>query len=197
MFNKSILSEAVTTAEIEESKAETLKHADAVLKTVQFVTEQLIERGSNHDASKLESPEVEIFAQYGPKLKGLDYGSSEYDRCRQKMSKALEHHYQINRHHPEHYPDRKIVCCDDCGTVTRLDQCPKCGGDKISVHFTLKGMTLVDLVEMFCDWYAACKRHNTGDIEKSVEINIKRFAVSEDLAEIFRNTAKLFKANNL
>jgi hypothetical protein len=46
---------------------------------------------------------------------------------------------------------------------------------------------------MFCDWKAATMRHNDGDIRKSIEINKKRFKMSEDLAQIFRNTVELFE----
>ncbi len=53
-------------------------------------------------------------------------------------------------------------------------------------------MDLMDVVEMFCDWKAATMRHNDGDIRKSIEINQKRFNMSDDLMEIFKNTAKLF-----
>jgi hypothetical protein len=51
-------------------------------------------------------------------------------------------------------------------------------------------MNLIDLVEMLCDWYAASKRHNDGDIMKSIEINQKRFGFSDDLRQILENTVK-------
>ena len=51
-------------------------------------------------------------------------------------------------------------------------------------------MDLVDVVEMFCDWTAATKRHNDGDIFRSIELNEKRFGLGEILASLFKNTAK-------
>lgn len=48
------------------------------------------------------------------------------------------------------------------------------------------------LVEMFFDWKAASERHADGDIFKSIEINKERFGLSEQLAEILKNTATRF-----
>jgi hypothetical protein len=55
-------------------------------------------------------------------------------------------------------------------------------------------MNLVDLLEMVCDWKAATLRHANGDIEKSLEINQKRFGYSDELKAILRNTVKLLEA---
>jgi hypothetical protein len=43
---------------------------------------------------------------------------------------------------------------------------------------------------MFCDWYAATKWHNDGDLMKSIAINQERFGYSEDLKAILENTYK-------
>lgn len=113
-----------------------------------------------HDASKLKSPEKEGFDIYTPKLAQMTYGSDEYKQCLKDLSKYLEHHYANNSHHPEHFENG------------------------------IAGMNLYDLVEMYCDWQAAVKRHADGDIRKSIEINKKRFGMSEQLASIFLNTAE-------
>jgi len=51
-------------------------------------------------------------------------------------------------------------------------------------------MSLIDIVEMICDWIAAVERHDDGNIFKSIEINQKRFGYSDDLKNILINTAK-------
>lgn len=51
------------------------------------------------------------------------------------------------------------------------------------------GMNLLDLVEMFCDWKAASERNKGGKL--NLEISFERFKFSHQLAEIFRNTAKV------
>lgn len=122
----------------------------------------LIDRADCHDDSKLESPEVEVLTENTKKLANLTYGSDEYNNQLKsiEMAKYLEHHYANNTHHPQHY---------------------KHGIDD---------MNLLDLVEMFCDWRAASKRHNDGNINKSIEVNGGRFNMSPQLIKIFENTAK-------
>lgn len=52
-------------------------------------------------------------------------------------------------------------------------------------------MTLVDIVEMLCDWKAASLRQNDGNLLKSIETNAQRFGYDDQLRRIFVNTAKL------
>jgi hypothetical protein len=49
-------------------------------------------------------------------------------------------------------------------------------------------MSLIDLIEMVCDWMAATMRVKDGDIYKSLEINQERFGIDEQLAGIIKNT---------
>lgn len=147
-------------SELYDSFRDTRDHQAKVYANLQRVFNDLWNRSQVHDDSKLESPEKEIFDVVTPRLKGLTYGSDEYKASIAEMGEALAHHYAHNSHHPEHYPN---------------------GVD---------GMTLMDLIEMFCDWKAASERHADGDFAKSLEINRKRFAVSDQLASIFENTRK-------
>jgi len=146
----------------EQCRKDTQEHIDQVRTFMNMVVENIKQRAEVHDRSKMESPEIEIFTEYTPKLKHSTYGSDEYKSFLTGMGKALKHHYANNTHHPEHYEDG------------------------------IRGMDLLDVVEMFCDWKAATMRHNDGDIRKSIEYNQKRFGYSDDLASVFRNTAKLF-----
>src|SRR5690606_4088546 len=115
---------------------------------------ELTYRALNHDSSKLAEPEIGIFTEYTPKLRNSTYGSEEYKGFLEGMHGALKHHYENNSHHPEYYRDG------------------------------IRGMDLADVIEMFCDWYAATMRHEDGDIYKSIEINKKRFGYSDDLEQI-------------
>jgi len=143
----------------DEARRATADHISRVEYFLSLFALELGERAKEHDASKLESPEVEMFSRVTEKLQGLTYGSSEYEAQRKKMlGMALRHHYEHNRHHPEHF---------DNG---------------------VSGMSLIDLVEMFCDHLAACERHKDGDPYKSLEINTERFGYSPQLVSIFRNT---------
>lgn len=51
-------------------------------------------------------------------------------------------------------------------------------------------MTLLDLVEMFCDWKASSERTANGDLEKSIDYAKNRFNMSDDIVEIFKNTIR-------
>lgn len=147
---------------IAECQVDTIKHIENVRKYLRFITDRLTTRGVEHDRLKLESPEVEIFTEYTPKLAQSTYGSEEYKSFLKEMNVALQHHYAHYRHHPEHF-ERGI-----------------------------NDMNLVDVVEMLCDWKAASMRHNDGNLLKSIEINARRFGYDDQLKQILINTAKLF-----
>lgn len=123
----------------------------------------IFSRWLDHDKSKLKSPEVEIFDEYTPKLRDCIYGSDEYKNFLKEMKVALDHHYSVNRHHPEYHENG------------------------------IQDMNLADIVEMLCDWSSACKRHKTGNIFESIEINQKRFGYSDELKKILINTVPLIK----
>jgi len=151
-------------------EAETRKHQQEVSKLLIKFAQLLLTRATEHDNSKLESPEREIFIEYTPKLKGTTFGSEEYNNYLKEMKVALDHHYANNKHHPEF----NTINCFDLG-----------------MQSPVTGMHLVDVVEMLCDWMAASKRHANGNIAKSIEINEKRFNISNQLSQIFRNTTDI------
>jgi hypothetical protein len=141
------------------SLEDTAEHRLRVYHLMLNLAKTLVGRGVVHDFSKTVDPEVSVFDEFTPKLATSTYGSEEYKGFLAAMKPALDHHYAENRHHPEHYPNG------------------------------VTDMTLVDLLEMVCDWKAASERHITGDVLKSIEINTKRFNVSNQLREILKNTA--------
>lgn len=145
-----------------DSSIDTKAHINLVYRELTGMAELLRKRAIYHDASKLESPEKEIFDEVTPRLKGLTYGSKEYKESLADMGPALLHHYENNMHHPEHYDEG------------------------------IAGMDLIDLLEMICDWYVATKRHEDGDIYKSLKINEKRFGISSQLTSILTNTVNRY-----
>ena len=86
-----------------DSKIDTLNHKDKVKKYMCMIGWEMIERGFDHDNSKLKSPEKEIFDEYSPKLSNTTYGSDEYKKFLKEMEVALNHHYENNDHHPEYF----------------------------------------------------------------------------------------------
>lgn len=58
----------------------------------------------------------------------------------------------------------------------------------------IRGMNLLDIVEMLCDWKAAGLRTDPpGDIRRSIEINQERFGYSDELRQILLNTLPLIE----
>lgn len=88
-----------------DSTADTLEHIAHVQGDIHQITSRLVDRAREHDKSKLESPEKEAFDRATPELKGLTYGSPEYKAATDRLGEALDHHYAVNSHHPQHYPN--------------------------------------------------------------------------------------------
>jgi len=170
--------------------AETKKHQDIVKGLILIVADELTERASKHDGSKLGDYELQGFVEYTPKLKNCTYGSDEYKGYLNAMKPFLDHHYKENRHHPEHF--RRFTCnlCFKEYKPEAPDFCTVCGNTQFTEEPDMSQMNLIDLVEMICDWIAATKRHADGDIIKSIDINGERFVYGDRLAEIFKNTVK-------
>jgi hypothetical protein len=162
-----------------DSRVDTYEHIDKVRKYLTIVLDNIAHRALVHDWSKLEPPEREMFDEFTPKLRDLEYGSPEYKAATKAMGPALEHHYEHNPHHPEYYGERGI-----------------------------RGMSLLDLVEMLVDWQAASERVKSvrppmpaapgrpeapqydSNIERSILLNKERWGYSDELAEILINTAR-------
>lgn len=152
---------------IKSSQPATLQHKETVQHLTLKIVQMLCKRSMCHDNSKMESPEVELFDEYTSKLKDCTYGSEEYNNFLKELKPALDHHYEVNRHHPEHF---KNGCSD---------------------------MNLIDVIEMLLDWKAATMRHNDGDINKSLEINKNRFKLDKvTLYDILKNTVFYFEIHN-
>jgi len=137
--------------------ADVVKHKGKVEYWLKDFAQQLTDRARIHDDSKLREPEKSIFDAWTPNLRRVQFGGDEYKQALTAMGEGLKHHYENNRHHPEHYPNG------------------------------LNDMTIVDLIEMFCDWIAAAE-------EKKSSIDIAylsvRFGIGPQLAEIFITTLR-------
>ena len=141
----------------------TLEHKEQVADIMDVFAQVIRKRGLTHDNSKLEDPEFDGFVEYTPMLAQITYGSEEYQKCLDDLKPTLDAHYANNRHHPEFYANG------------------------------VRDMSLIDLLEMFADWYTACKRQHDGNIRLSIEKNRERFGYSKDLEQIFINTIELIE----
>lgn len=140
------------------TNAETMRHILTIRALLMEAIRELVNRADAHDVSKLGPPEVDIFTKYTDTLAKLTYGSDEYKQCLKEMQPALDNHYKHNAHHPEHHIN--------------------------GIH----SMDLFDLVEMLIDWKAATLRHANGDINRSIEVNEKRYGMPPFLVQLLKNT---------
>lgn len=137
---------------------ETYKHIDVIIRLLVGMQAELGKRIISHDRSKLADPELKTFTEFTPKLKDSTYGSAEYKGFLKDMAPALAHHYANNRHHAEFFENG------------------------------MRGMTIIDLLEMIVDWRASTLRHKDGDIMRSIELNQERFGYSDDIKSLLINT---------
>lgn len=137
--------------------AEVKVHQDRVRVNLELFSRLLLARGPRHDVSKLTEPEKTLFDIWRPKLKTIPFGTDEYKSALEGMGESLKLHYANNAHHPEHYPNG------------------------------IEGMTLIDIIEMYCDWMAASDEKGTP-LSDSWEYLFKRFSISPQLQAIFANT---------
>lgn len=142
-----------------DSTAETLKHILRIQELLHQCAKNILDRADKHDRSKLSEKEKSIFDVFTPKLKNSTYGSDEYKSYLDEMKPALDNHYKENMNH---HPD--------------------------ALENGINDMDLLDMIEMIVDWKCASERHDNGNILKSIEINQKRFKMSEQLVYLFQNT---------
>ncbi len=105
-----------------------LDHKQLVGHYLQRVTSALFQRAVEHDYSKFSPEEFGPYEKAVPRFEQTEYGSPEYQKVCRSIKPAIQHHFEQNRHHPEHFA--------------------------VGVN----GMDLLDVIEMVCDWIAASQR---------------------------------------
>lgn len=142
-----------------DSRPDTHEHIGMVRGYLTSVIMDLMQRAQVHDRSKLQEPELSVFDEFTPKLRGTTYDSPEYHEFRERMGEGLKHHYEVNDHHPEHF------------------------------HNGIRDMNLLQVIEMLADWKAATMRHDDGDLHRSIVKNAERFGYGEEFQRLLLNTA--------
>lgn len=145
-----------------DSMADTLAHIVTVSRRMRQFWRELEYRAAYHDASKLEEPEKSAYdaLMEFKSTHDMTYCSADYDEGLKILGPALDHHYEVNNHHPQHYENG------------------------------INGMSLLDVVEMLCDWKAAGERYKDGSIQQSLAHNKGRFGIDDQLFAVLENTVK-------
>ena len=132
-------------------------HISRVRRHINTFIQLLIRRAENHDKSKLEEPELSWWKEMDKEPR-YPYGSEEYKQKIKRWNKVFKHHYQYNRHHPEHY------------------------------EYGVSEMTLIDIVEMMCDWLGYKDTTTVTEALKVCDEQMARYDISEELRQIILNT---------
>ena len=122
---------------------------------------KLLWRAVVHDLSKFSHFELKHHSRIVPTVRGMKYGSPEYKAELESIQPAVDYHHARNSHHPEYYKNG------------------------------FADMSMCDLVELLCDWRAACRRHKPhGDVIRSIRINQEKYRYSADYKEMLEKIAK-------
>lgn len=132
-------------------------HISRVRRHINTFIQLLIRRAENHDKSKLEEPELSWWKEMDKEPR-YPYCSEEYKQKIKRWNKVFKHHYQYNRHHPEHY------------------------------EYGVSEMTLIDIVEMMCDWLGYKDTTTVTEALKVCDEQMARYDISEELRQIIFNT---------
>lgn len=145
-----------------DSTEDTNDHIRNVQRRIQEVRVQLDVRAAWHDASKLAEPEKSAYDLLGELIPGKMYGTPEYNAVMDdpRIKDGIQHHVTTNSHHPQAHANG------------------------------VNDMTLLDLVEMFCDIKAASERSTGKPLADSLAYSCQRWGISEQLAGILENTRK-------
>lgn len=139
----------------------TLRHMKRVQDLLGMAAQTLIQRGVDHDLSKLTPEELgplQALRDHQAEHGQAAFGTPEYEQQRAMLGPMLEHHYANNTHHPEHYENG------------------------------ISGMDLFDVMEMFFDWKAASERG--GEEAINLTASAERFGIDPQLLIILYNTAR-------
>lgn len=149
-----------------DSTDDTVKHQNRVRDLLAEVRQTLRDRAGVHDASKLLPPEKQAFDKETPTLRETEYGTEEYKAARARLGGALQHHYQVNDHHPQYWL-----------------------ADAEPLSAAWERMPLPALIELLADWKASSERNLSGCLARSIQVAEDEMGLPANLASIFRSTA--------
>lgn len=96
-----------------------------------------------------------------------EYGSYEYYDKLRRFSEVFNHHYKVNSHHPEHFINPESE------------------------------MTLIDMVEMLCDWFAYKQDIPIREGVELIREQCNRFGFSDTIMSLLTNTYREYINSDL
>lgn len=103
-------------------------HIQYIREDILKIIHKLYERALNHDNSKWSDAERPFYEKSNEiELENMTSYKTILEATRDIVQPALDNHYKLNRHHPEHHKNG------------------------------INDMNLIDIVEMVCDWHSSAK----------------------------------------
>lgn len=140
--------------------AEILRHNGIVSHLLRQLARKLEERADLHDNSKFNWDELEGFIEFKALARVHPFGTEAYYQAQEKYKPAIDLHMSRNPHHPEYY-----------------------GGD-------LNKMSLIDFMEMICDWTGATITYARLNFEEGLEVQKQEFDIQPHHLYLIRLIAK-------
>ena len=134
-----------------------LKHRQTVRERLLFLADELYKRAYHHDDSKLQLPEIKWLIEMDKEPR-YEYGTPEYFEKMKRWDKFFKHHYENNRHHPDHFANG------------------------------IEGMNLADLCEYIVDIISYYEELHVNNALDTVNKQKERFGFDEQLTQILKNT---------
>ena len=146
-------------------------HIFYVQNAIKQFTNELDRRALLHDESKFREDELKGYLRFEDMPEGLEYGSTKYKAA---MSKIMENNdcFDLHSKRNSHHPE---------------------------FHNKPADMTLLDIIEMVCDWRGAHIAYgNKGDWMSSTKHNISRYEFTDAQKWAINQVAKLLdKKDNI
>lgn len=167
------------------------EHIRRVQGHMHLVTTLLGMRAVIHDQSKYNPEELGLVLGK-PSFDKYEYMSTEERAALAGVKESLKHHYKANSHHPEHFVTYECgACFKEYPAEMNLHKCPDCGYDILEQPLGVKGMSLLDLLEMACDWKAASETSGkNSSFAGSIEFGKERWKLSAEMVRILENTGR-------
>jgi len=137
-------------------------HKEIVRNLMYNLSDLIRSRGENHDNSKIEDPEFDLWVEHFIPEEKRDPEDGNFQETKKLLEEVITIHHRKNRHHPEFH-----------GSTG------------------LKGTTLVDLIETLCDWIATTTKQDKGNLRVTIEMMRDKYKFSKELEQVFLNTLDL------
>ena len=130
-----------------------LQHLAYVKEGLKKVSNELDHRALVHDLSKFKDDEFMGYIAVKQACSNTEYGSPEHKEVMRSIKDVADPAMANHFSRNSHHPE---------------------------YHKNIEDMSFLDIIEMVCDWYAAAKTYNNGNLQNSVKIGKEKFNFTDN-----------------